>query len=262
MKNVVKAKKIVIKIGTSTLTHKTGNINIRRVEHLVKIIADLKNSGRDIILVSSGAVGVGMGKLGLDKKPRELSQKQALAAIGQCELMYLYDKLFSEYNHNVAQVLLTNDVISEKEDILKITNTFDKLLKYNVIPIVNENDTVSTEELEFGDNDTLSAVVSSIIKADLLVILTDIDGLYTDNPSKNKDAKRIEVVEEITDDIVNCCSDAVNNLGTGGMITKIKAGQIAFENNFDMVILSSKDPNDLYSLFDGENKGTLFKVRK
>ena len=162
MKNVVKAKKIVIKIGTSTLTHKTGNINIRRVEHLVKIIADLKNSGRDIILVSSGAVGVGMGKLGIDRKPKDLSQKQALAAIGQCELMYLYDKLFSEYNHNVAQVLLTNDVISEKEDILKITNTFDKLLKYNVIPIVNENDTVSTEELEFGDNDTLSAVVSSI----------------------------------------------------------------------------------------------------
>lgn len=261
MENVVKAKKIVIKIGTSTLTHKTGNINIRRVEHLVKVISDLKNSGKDIILVSSGAVGVGMGKLGLNKKPKDIAQRQALAAIGQCELMYLYDKLFSEYNHNVAQVLLTNDVIGEDGDVCNIYNTFEKLLKYNVIPIVNENDTVSTEELEFGDNDTLSAIVSSLIDADLLVILTDIDGLYTDNPKKNKSAKRIEVIEEITDDIVNCCKDAVNDLGTGGMITKIKAGKIAFENNFDMVILSSENPNDLYSLFDGDNKGTLFKVR-
>lgn len=261
MENVVKAKKIVIKIGTSTLTHKTGNINIRRVEHLVKIISDLKNSGKEIVLVSSGAVGVGMGKLGLDKKPKTISKRQALAAIGQCELMYLYDKLFGEYNHNVAQVLLTNDVVGENADISNIYNTFEQLLKYNVIPIVNENDTVSTEELEFGDNDTLSAVVSSIIGADLLVILTDIDGLYTDNPKKNKNAKRIEVVEEITDEIIDCCGGAVNNLGTGGMITKIRAGQIAFENNFDMVILSSKNPDDLYSLFDGENKGTLFKVR-
>lgn len=261
MKNVVKAKKIVIKIGTSTLTHKSGNINIRRVEHLVKIISDLKNSGKDIVLVSSGAVGVGMGKLGLDNKPKTIAKKQALAAIGQCELMYLYDKMFGEYNHNVAQVLLTNDVVGENADVSNIYNTFEQLLKYNVIPIVNENDTVSTEELEFGDNDTLSAVVSSIIGADLLVILTDIDGLYTDNPKKNKDAKRIEVVEKITDEIIDCCGGAVNSLGTGGMITKIKAGQIAFENNFDMVILSSKNPNDLYSLFDGENKGTLFKVR-
>lgn len=262
MEKIKKAKKIVIKIGTSTLTHKTGNVNIRKVEHLVKIISDLKNSGKEIILVSSGAIGVGMGKLGLDKKPKDVALRQALAAIGQCELMYMYDKLFSEYNHNVAQVLLTNDVLEDKERLSPIKSAFEKILKYNAIPIVNENDTVSTEEIEFGDNDTLSARVAEITGADLLILLTDIDGLYTANPKKDKNAKKIDVIEEITPQIIGYAENAKDSLGTGGMITKVKAGVIAFENNFDMIILSSKNTNDLYALFDGENNGTIFKVRK
>lgn len=262
MKNIKKAKRVVIKIGTSTLTHRTGNVNIRQIEHLVKVVSDIRNSGREIIFVSSGAVAVGMGKLGLMRRPSTISKKQALAAIGQCELMYLYDKLFSEYNHHVAQVLLTNGDIDSAEAKKNIADTFNSLLKYNVIPVVNENDTVSTEELEFGDNDTLSATVAAITDADLLVLLTDIDGLYTDNPHENEKAKKIDVVDEITDEIVNCCKGAVNRMGTGGMVTKLRAGKVAFRNNFDMVIMSSRNPDDLYRLFDGEQIGTFFRVRK
>ena len=262
MENIKKAKRVVIKIGTSTLTHRTGNVNIRQVEKLVKVISDIRNSGREIIFVSSGAVAVGLGKLGLSRKPGDISKRQALAAVGQCELMYLYDKLFSEYNHNVAQVLLTNGDIDSKEAKINIAETFSSLLKYNVIPVVNENDTVSTEELEFGDNDTLSATVAAITDADLLILLTDIDGLYTDNPKENRKARKIDVVDEITEDIVKCCKGAINKMGTGGMLTKLRAGEVAFRNNFDMVIMSSENPNDLYRLFDGEQIGTFFRARK
>ncbi len=259
MENIKNAKKIVIKIGTSTLTHKSGNINIKRFEELIKVIADLKNSGKDIIIVSSGAVGVGAGKLGLREKPSDIPSKQAIAAIGQCELMYLYDKLFGEYNHNVAQVLLTYSFLTNEKKVNNVKNTFNKLLEFNTIPIVNENDTVSTEELEFGDNDTLSAYVAGIVDADLLIILTDIDGLYNENPRENPNAKKIDVVEKIDDKILSIASSTNNEFGTGGMITKLKAGEIATKEGIDMIVMSSNIPSDLYKVFDGENVGTLFK---
>ncbi len=259
MNEVMKAKRIVIKIGTSTLTHKSGNINIRRVEKLVKVISDLKNSGKEIILVSSGAIGVGCGKLGLAKRPEDMPSKQALAAIGQCELMYLYDEMFSKYNHIVAQILLTGDIISEEDRIYNAKNTFEKLLGYNVIPIVNENDTISTEEIEFGDNDTLSAIVGNLVGADLLILLTDIDGLYDKNPNEYNNAKKIDVVSKIDDYIISIASGKGSEFGTGGMLTKVKAGKIAMEGKMSMVIMSSDYPEDLYALFEGENKGTLFK---
>ena len=262
MENVKDAKKIVIKIGTSTITHKSGNVNIRRVEELVKIISDLKNSGKEIIIVSSGAVGVGAGKMGLQKRPDDIPSKQAIAAIGQCELMYLYDKLFGEYNHNVAQVLLTYSFLTNEKKITNVKNTFNKLLEFGAIPIVNENDSVSTEELEVGDNDTLSAYVSNIIGADLLILLTDIDGLYDSNPKENVNAKKIEIVEEIDDYIISLAKSTSNSFGTGGMITKLKAGQIVSEENINMVIMSSNNPKDLYRLFDGEDVGTLFRWKK
>lgn len=259
MENVKNAKKIVIKIGTSTLTHKSGNINIKRFEELIKVIADLKNSGKEIIIVSSGAVGVGAGKLGLRKKPSDIPSKQAIAAIGQCELMYLYDKLFGEYNHNVAQVLLTYSFLTNEKKINNVKNTFSKLLEFNTIPIVNENDTVSTEELEFGDNDTLSAYVADIVNADLLLILTDIDGLYNKNPRENPDAKKIDIVEKIDEKILSIASSTSNEFGTGGMVTKLKAAEIVTKENIDMVIMSSNNPRELYKIFDGENVGTLFR---
>lgn len=261
MEKIKNAKRIVIKIGSSTLTHESGNINIKRMEELVKVIADLKNAGKEIILVSSGAIAVGAGKLGMSERPEDMPSKQALAAIGQCELMHLYDKMFNEYNQTVAQILLTYYVISGEEKVENVRNTIDRLLKYNVIPIVNENDTISTEEIEVGDNDTLSAIVASIVEADLLILLTDIDGLYNDNPSVNKEAVKIEEVEEIDDYIMSVASNSMSSFGTGGMVTKIKAGEFALANGVDMVILSSFRPANLYDLFEGINTGTWFKCK-
>jgi glutamate 5-kinase len=252
-------KRVVIKLGTSTLTHRTGRLNIRRVEKLVKVFADLENSGLEIILVSSGAIGLGMSKIGLPERPKDTPTKQACAAVGQCELMYMYDKLFSDYGYKIGQILLTKYVLDtpRKNNVL---NTIDRLLQYNVIPIVNENDTVAIDELEleFGENDTLAAYVAVISNADLLVIMSDIDGYYDDNPLVNPNAKLIPVIENISDEIIDGAGGAGSSLGSGGMATKVKAAQIVTETGIDMAIINGKNPEKLYDLFDGKPIGSIF----
>lgn len=252
-------KRIVIKVGTSTLTHKTGRLNIRRMERFVKTLADIQNSGHEIILVSSGAIGLGMSKLGLNSRPDDTPMKQACAAVGQCELMYIYDKLFGEYNINVAQILLTKYVL-ESPRKNNVENTFEKLIEHNVIPIVNENDTVAIDELEleFGENDSLAAHVGVFCKADLLIILSDIDGFFDGDPRKNPDAKLIPVITEIDDKIRSLAGGAGSGLGSGGMITKVNAAEIATRSGFDMAILNGRNPEVLYDLFDGKSVGTVF----
>lgn len=264
MSHLKDKKRIVIKLGTSTLTHKTGRLNIRRIERIVKNIADLHNAGHEIVLVSSGAIGLGMAKLGLASKPKETPLKQACAAVGQCELMYFYDKLFSDYSLNVAQMLLTKYVLLEgrKENV---QNALRELLCYNVIPIVNENDTVAIDELELevGENDSLAAIVAKLANADLLIIMSDIDGLYDSDPHSNPDAKLIPVVEEINDDVRRLAGGAGSKLGTGGMITKINAAEIALEAGIDMIIVNGRNPDNLYDIFDeNERPGTLFVAGK
>lgn len=256
-------KRIVIKLGTSTLTHRTGRLNIRRVEGLVKNLADLQNAGHEIILVSSGAIGLGMAKLGIRERPKDTPSKQACAAVGQCELMYLYDKLFADYSINVAQMLLTKYILLEDRR-QNVQNAIEKIIEHGVIPIVNENDTVAIDELELevGENDSLAATVASIAKADLLIIMSDIDGLYDSDPRRNENAKLIPVVEEITHQIRELAGGAGSNLGTGGMITKINAAQIAVDNGIDMVIMNGKNPDNLYQFFEHEDLGTLFKAKK
>ncbi len=263
MFNINDKKRIVIKVGTSTLTHKTGRLNIRRMERFVKILADIHNSGREIILVSSGAIGLGMSKLGLSERPKDTQMKQACAAVGQCELMYIYDKLFGEFNLNVAQILLTKYVL-ETPRKNNVENTFLKLIEHNVIPIVNENDTVAIDELEleFGENDTLAAHVGMLCRADMLIILSDIDGLFDSDPRINPDSKLIPVVTEIDDKIRSLAGDAVTGLGSGGMITKINAAEIAFNSGFDMAILNGRNPDVLYDLFDGKQIGTIFTSKQ
>ncbi len=249
-------KRIVIKLGTSTLAHSTGKLNLRRVNNLVRVIADLQNSGREIIMVSSGAMGLGVGKLGMKHKPTDVPSKQAAAAVGQCELMYMYDQLFGNYNVSVAQILLTKTIIGRKN----VENTFEKLIEMGVIPIVNENDTVAIDELELeiGENDSLSAIVAEIANADLLIILSDIDGLYNKDPHSNDDAELIPVVTEINDYIENIAGGAGSSLGTGGMSTKINAAKIAFDAGIDMVIMNGDNPDKLYDLFEDKPVGTLF----
>ncbi len=256
IQNATQANRIVVKVGTSTLAHKTGLMNIQRMERLIKVLADLKNSGKEIILVSSGAIGVGVGKMGLKEKPAETPAKQACAAIGQCELMYCYDKYFSEYNHSVAQVLLTRDIIDNPERKQNVINTFQNLLHYGVIPVVNENDTVAVEEIVFGDNDTLSAIVGSLIDADLLIILSDIDGVFDQNPRINPNAKLIPHIPEITDAVRALAGDHGTSLGTGGMVTKISAAQIGLDAGFPTVILNGSRPENLYDLLEGKQVGT------
>lgn len=262
MSKLSEKKRIVIKVGSSTLTHPSGMINIRRIEALVKVLADLQNSGKEIVFVSSGAQAVGMGKMGLKEKPKDMPSKQAIAAVGQCELMYLYDKQFSLYNHKVAQVLLTKDGIVAEDRRQNVINTLTKLIEMGTIPIINENDTVSYEEIEFGDNDTLSAIVGRLVEADLLVILSDIDGLYNKDPHKYEDAELISCVEKIDDDILALAGSAGSKLGTGGMITKIHAAQIANNAGFDMVIMNGSNPDLLYDLFEDKQVGTIFKAEK
>lgn len=250
--------RIVVKIGTSTLAHSTGRLNIRRIEELCKVLSDLKNAGHEIILVSSGAIGMGVGKLSLSKRPEDIPTKQAAAAVGQCELMYTYDKLFTEYNHNVAQLLITAPDIEDGVRKLNFHNTLERLLELGVLPIVNENDTVSTDEIEIGDNDTLSAIVTANVNADLLVLLSDIDGLYDSDPHKNKDAKLIETVSEINDDIMKLAGDKGSALGTGGMITKLNAAKIATAAGCEMVIANGENPCVLYDIAEGKKVGTRF----
>lgn len=259
MYDISTKKRIVIKVGTSTLTHKTGKLNVRRMERFVKVLADLQNSGLELIIVSSGAIGLGMGKMGYSVRPSDTPTKQACAAVGQCELMYIYDKLFGEYNINVAQILLTKFVI-ETPRKNNVENTFEKLIEKGVIPIVNENDTVAIDELEleFGENDTLAAHVGMFCKADMLIILSDIDGLFDSDPHTAPNARLIPVVSKITDDIRTLAGGTDSGLGSGGMITKLNAAEIAMNAGFDMAILNGRNPTVLYDLFDGKQVGTIF----
>lgn len=256
-------RRIVIKIGSSSLVHQqTGDIDYLKLEKLVRFICDLRNQGKEIVLVSSGAIGIGAKVLGLRNRPITVSLKQACAAVGQGQLMMIYQKLFSEYQQISAQVLLTFDVITSDERRHNSINTFNELLQLGVIPVVNENDTVATEEIEFGDNDTLSAVVASLIKADMLVLMSDIDGLYTDDPRTNPSASMISEVEEITDELRSMGKGAGSSLGTGGMATKIGAASIATDSGADMAIINGCSIDNLSALFAGENIGTIFKAHK
>lgn len=257
-----KIKRIVIKVGTSTLTHKTGLLNIRHVESLVKVLADIKNSGVQVLLVTSGAIGVGMGKLHLDKRPDDTRTKQAAASVGQCELMYIYGKLFSNYDHTVAQLLLTKDVVEEPKRKQNVENNIERLLSLNAIPVINENDAVSVDEIEFGDNDALSATVSILAKADMLVIMSDIDGLYDSDPHTNPKAKMLSRVEDITEDMISSAGDSGSNRGTGGMITKLTAAKTATDEGIDVIIMNGAHPEALYDIFEGKPVGTLFHAKK
>ena len=254
--------RITIKVGTSTLTHATGRLNIRHVEKLCKVLSDIKNAGHEIILVSSGAIGMGVGKLNLSERPSDMPGKQAAAAIGQCELMYVYDKLFQEYNHTVGQILLTGEDLSDEARHQNFANTLERLLELRALPIINENDTVSTAEIAVGDNDTLSALVAVSVKSDLLIILTDIDGLYTDDPRKNPEARLIREVREITPAMEAGAGGGGSSLSTGGMATKIIAAKLCMAANTDMIIVNGENPDILYNVLENEPVGTKFIGRK
>ena len=257
-------KRIVVKIGSSSLMHdKTGRLDLLKMERLVRVLVDIKNSGKDVILVSSGAIAVGKNTLGLVERREDLSVKQVCAAIGQAKLMMVYQKIFSEYNTIAAQILMTKNTITNQVSRTNAKNTFDELLKLGVIPVVNENDTVSTYEIEqvqkFGDNDRLSAIVASITGADLLILLSDIDGMYTDDPNKNHDARFISTVEKIDDKLMDMGKDSSGSgVGTGGMAAKIVAAQIANYSGADMVITNGNDVLNIHRIIAGEDVGTLF----
>jgi len=263
MRKISERKRIVVKVGTSTLTHKTGRLNIRRVEQLVKTLADLYNAGHEVVLVSSGAIGLGMGKLGLLERPKDTPGRQACAAVGQCELMYLYDKLFSDYSISVAQMLLTKYVLLDDRR-KNVENALERLLALGAIPVVNENDTVAIDELELevGENDSLAAIVATLAKADLLIMMSDIDGLYDSDPRKAEDARLIPVVHEIDDNIRELAGGAGSKFGTGGMKTKINAVEIAYRAGIDVVLMNGRRPGRLYDLFEDKATGTLFTLQR
>ncbi|MBO4298890.1 MAG: glutamate 5-kinase [Clostridia bacterium] len=254
--------RIVVKVGSSTLAHATGQMNIRRVERLCKVMSDLKNAGHEMVLVSSGAIAMGVGKLRLKERPRDIPTKQATAAVGQCELMYTYDKLFSEYNHTVAQILLTGSDVDHTERRQHFRNTLFRLLELGALPVINENDTVATDEIVIGDNDTLAAIVTREIQADLLILLSDIDGLYTADPRKDAEAALIPLVEALTPEIMALGGGNGSSLGTGGMATKLRAAQIATEAGADMIIANGENPDILYDILDGRPAGTRFIGRR
>ncbi|MDR0406024.1 MAG: glutamate 5-kinase [Clostridiales bacterium] len=251
-------KKAVVKVGTSTLTHDTGRMNIRRIELLARTLADIKNSGAEVVLVSSGAISVGTGRLGLDKRPESVREKQAVAAVGQVELMNLYSTVFGQYGVTVAQLLLTKDVLDGGERQKNALATLETLMKFNVVPVVNENDTISTFEIEFGDNDTLSAYVATLVGADLLIILSDIDGLYDRDPRRDANARLIGRVEEITDGVRALAGGIGTARGTGGMATKIAAAEIAARAGISTVIANGENPQILYDIAAGKPRGTFF----
>ena len=254
--------RIVVKVGTSTLTHATGRINIRHVEALCKVLSDIRNAGHELILVSSGAIGMGVGKMNLPKRPDDMPTKQAMAAIGQCELMYVYDRPFSEYSHVVAQILLTGEDLRDDNRHKNFINTIFRLLELGALPIINENDTVATEEVSVGDNDTLGALVAESIRADLLVILSDIDGLYSDNPRLDPTAELIPVVTELTPEILASAGEKGSSLATGGMATKLNAASICMKAGTDMIILNGAQPAILYDVIEGKPVGTRFIGRR
>ena len=253
--------RIVIKIGTSTLAHPTGHLNIRRVEQLCKVMSDIKNAGHEVILVSSGAIGMGVGKLGLLSRPADIPTKQAAAAVGQCELMYTYDKLFGEYNHTVAQLLITGDDVQNEDRHDNFSNTLNRLLELGALPIINENDTVSTKEIVIGDNDTLAAKVAQTVHADLLILLSDIDGLYTADPHKDPNATLLHRVTKIDQSILDLAGVSSTAQGTGGMVTKLRAAEICLGCGCDMVIANGKNPGNLYDILDGKDIGTMFSAK-
>lgn len=250
--------RLVIKVGTSTLAYPSGRINIRHIEEFCKVLSDIKNQGHEIVVVSSGAIAMGIGKLNLKSRPEDIPTRQAAAAVGQCELMYTYDKLFSEYNHVVAQLLITDYVVKDDTMNLNFKNTLNRLLEMGVIPIINENDTVATKEISIGDNDTLGAIVTVSCNADLLVLLSDIDGLYTADPHKNKSAEILHTVYEINDKIRAFADGKGTPNGTGGMVTKIKAAEICTNSGCDMIIANGNNPQILYNILNGDDVGTKF----
>jgi len=261
MNTIKDAKRIVVKVGTSSLTHATGKVNIRMINRLAAALSDLHNAGREVALVSSGALSVGVSKLGLIERPKDTPTRQAAAAVGQCELMFLYDKYFGECGNKVGQLLLTMDDFAHEQRRANLLNTFDRLFALGAIPVINENDSVSTEEIEglnFGDNDKLSGMVAQLISADALIMLTDIDGLFTANPNEDETAQLIPVVPHVTDDILALGGDAGSARGTGGMFTKLQAAKLATEAGIDTVIANAA-PENLYALMDGRQIGTLFR---
>lgn len=257
-KELINKKRIVIKVGSSSLTHAGGKLNLLRIEKLARVMSDLHNSGKDMILVSSGAIATGAGKMGIEKKPEDKIKKQALAAIGQAELIKIYDKFFEEYNKSVAQVLLTKDGLEHPTRRKNARNTLIELIKMGIIPVINENDTVATDEIEFGDNDHLSAIVASLIRADLLINLSDIDGVFTSDPAENKSAVLISNVESIEDEIERYIFPNNSAFGTGGMSSKIKAARHCREHNVDMIITNGSDPAIIYEVLEGKELGTFF----
>ena len=254
--------RIVVKVGTSTLSHATGRMNIRRVEKLCKVLSDVKNAGHEVILVSSGAIGMGVGKLSLSERPSDIPTKQAAAAVGQCELMYVYDRLFTEYNHTVAQLLVTGDDVADETRRANFHSTLYRLLELGALPVINENDTVATDEIVIGDNDTLSAIVAATVQADLLVLLSDIDGLYTADPRTCPDARIISEVYELTPEILAAGGGKGSSLGTGGMATKLSAAGICMADGVDMMILNGSEPSLLYGATEGKKVGTRFYGRR
>lgn len=252
------AQKIVVKVGTSTLTHKNGKLNLEQIELLVRQLSDLRNQGKDVVLVSSGAIGAGMGKLNLEERPKTIPEKQAVAAVGQGILLHIYEKIFAEYGQATAQLLLTKADLEHRQRFLNARNTLLTLLKLGVIPIVNENDTVAFEEIKFGDNDTLAALVGTLIDADLIILLTDIDGFYNGDPRKRKDAKRISVVETIDAQVERLAGSVGSKFGSGGMATKIAAASIAVNAGIPLMIAHGAEPHIIRKLTGGEDMGTLF----
>ena len=250
--------RIVIKIGTSTLAYATGQLNIRRVEALCKTMSDIRNAGHELILVSSGAIGMGVGKLGLRQRPQDIPGKQAAAAVGQCELMYIYDKLCSEYHHTVAQVLITADNLTNETRHGNFTNTLNRLLELGVVPVINENDTVATEEIVIGDNDTLAANVARSVGAQMLILLSDIDGLYTADPHTDPNARLLPVVRRVDEDIKKLAGVSSTTQGTGGMVTKLRAAEICLDCGCEMVIANGNNPAALYDIVEGKPVGTRF----
>jgi glutamate 5-kinase len=255
-------KRVVIKVGTTTLTHDTGLLNLERIEILVRQISNLHNHGYEVVLVTSGAIGAGMGKLNLNERPKNLPEKQAIAAVGQVALIHLYQKIFAEYGKTVGQLLLTASDINERNRYLNGRNTCFSLFNLGVIPIINENDAIAVEEIKVGDNDTLSAFVSTLIDADLLIILSDIDGLYDSNPKKNPNAKLISLVPQLNEEIINMAGGSDSKFGTGGMATKLNAAEIAINSGTNMVIAQGNKPENLMAIVKGEDIGTLFVKKK
>ena len=255
---IKEVKRIVVKVGTSSLTYQTGKLNIRRIRKLGEVLSDLLNSGVQVALVSSGAIGVGTSKLGLSARPTDTPGRQAAATVGQCELMFMYDKVFSEFGHTVGQLLITRSDVENDERRENLINCFEKLFEYGAIPIINENDTIATEEIVIGDNDTLGALVAKLVNADLLILLSDIEGLYSADPRTEKNAKLIDKVYKITDEIKALASGKGTNLATGGMVTKIQAAEICMDAGIPMVIANGENPDNIYGIIEGKNIGTRF----